>query len=212
MPVSSLRVHPVSETTTRGCAAGPCVEVVRGRGLPRSARASAAHETTANALAYTLVLLSRHPGIRRRLQADPDDEALLNGVIKESLRLYPPAWITARNAARDTVLGGVPVPAGALIVVPIRSLQRDPRGWPNPQGFDPDRWAHGPTGVWLPFGAGQRKCIGSHFAMLELRIVLRQLLDAVDFDLEPTVRLVLEPSVTLRPSEPLWATVVRRAT
>lgn len=170
----------------------------------------AAHETTANALAFTLALLSWHPDVRRRLQAAPDDDDLLDAVIKESLRLYPPAWITARAATTDTVLGGEAVPAGSLLVVPIRSLQRDPRGWKNPQGFDPDRWADGPTGVWMPFGAGQRKCIGSHFAMLELRIVLRQMLNAVELDLEPAVQLTLDPAVTLRPAEPLWASVVRR--
>lgn len=168
----------------------------------------AAHETTANALSFTLVLLSRHPDIRRRVR-DEESGDLLDAVIKESLRLYPPAWITARAAACDTELGGLPVPAGSLIVVPIRALQRDPAGWANPQGFDPDRWTDGATGIWMPFGAGQRKCIGSHFAMMELRIVLRRLLQSVDLNLEPAVRLTLEPSVTLRPAEPLWARVHR---
>lgn len=169
----------------------------------------AAHETTANALAFTLALLSRHPDVRRRVQ-QAEDDTLLEAVIQESLRLYPPAWITARAAAAATELGGVPVPSRSLIVVPIGALQRDAAGWRNPQGFDPDRWADGPTGVWMPFGAGQRKCIGSHFATMELRIVLRRLLDAVDLDLEPGVRLTLDPSVTLRPAEPLWARVHRR--
>lgn len=180
----------------------------------------AAHETTANTLTFALALLSRNPQVRRKLVEElrgletlsPDAAAApyLEAVINEALRMYPPAWITARCPVEDTELEGVHLPAGSLLLIPIHALQNDPEAWPNPQGFDPDRWATKPEGLWMPFGAGQRKCIGSHFAMLEMRTALTVLLRDLELDLEPGVTLTLEPSVTLRPAEPIKARVNRR--
>lgn len=179
----------------------------------------AAHETTANALTATLAELSWHPAIRRRVVAEVagldsgipgrDQAPLLEAVIKEGLRLHPPAWINARAAAGPEILGGVEIPEGSLVLIPIHAMHHDPRVWDNPEGFDPERWDGRPTGVWMPFGAGPRKCIGSHFAMLELRIALATLLRRATVDLEPGVQLVPDPSVTLRPRDPVWVRVDR---
>lgn len=182
----------------------------------------AGHETTANALAWTLMLLGRHPQVQERLAAEltalgdgPLDMKSMGAlpytrqVLQESMRLYPPAWVTSRAATVDTEIDGVPVAKGTFAFMSSYVIQRHPDVWPDPEAFLPDRWAdERPLGVdgqpvpknaSIPFGAGQRKCIGSHFAMMEATIVLATLLRRYRVSLAPGHPVELHASVTLRP-------------
>ena len=177
----------------------------------------AGHETTALALAHTLYLLSTHPEVERRLHAElasvlgdrlptADDVRSLpyaERVLKESMRLYPPAWTTGREATEDVEVGGYHIPKGAQILASQWVVHHDPRWFPNPEGFDPDRWAPErakdlPRYAYFPFGGGPRVCIGNRFAMLEATLMLAVIVSRWRLDLLPGQRLELKPSVTLR--------------
>ncbi len=177
----------------------------------------AGHETTANALAWTLDALGRHPEARARVEAEidalggapptPDDLARLpwtTQVLDEAMRLWPPAYIVGRQASRDALVAGVRFPAGATLLVNVWGIHRRADLYPEPHAFRPERMTPEqkkarPRGAYLPFGAGPRVCIGSHFAMLEAAIALATLLAAVR--LEPIARAEprTDPLVTLRP-------------
>jgi cytochrome P450 len=186
----------------------------------------AGHETTANAMAFTLGLLGKNPGIARRMRAeldavlgdrdptaaDLDKLPLLDAVVREGLRLYPPAWIVSRSTNEALTVGGHALPKDAFLFVPLYAIHRLPQLWDDPEGFDPDRWLDGraevarKAGAYLPFGAGQRRCIGEHLGMLEARLVLAVLLRRVRLELVPGQDLDVEVSVTLRPRGGLWMT------
>jgi cytochrome P450 len=162
----------------------------------------AGHETTALATGYAWHLLARHPRYFERLRKEGAPFALQ--VMKESMRLYPPAWGIARTAARDTVIGGFPVREGETIVISQWLLHRDPRFFEAPLRFDPDRFlpereALIPKYAYLPFGGGRRICIGNHFALTEGQIILETI--ARRFSMEPASSrpLSFEPMITLRP-------------
>jgi cytochrome P450 len=182
----------------------------------------AGHETTANALAWTVYLLSLHPQARERLEDEVD--AVLSGrvpsaddadklvwcraVIDESMRLYPPAWTFERQAVDDDELLGYLVPAGTVVMTPPYLVHHDARWWPNPEGFDPRRFLPGAEPqrhkfAYLPFGGGRRQCIGSGFATLEATIVLAMICQRWRLDAVPGVPVVPEPTVTLRPRDGL---------
>ena len=177
----------------------------------------AGHETTALALAHTLFLLSKHPDVERKLQAElaqvlggrtpgaNDVKALpyTECVLKESMRLFPPAWTTGREALEDVNVGGRHIPKGAQILLSQWVVHRDPRWFPNPEGFDPERWRDGrsdalPRYAYFPFGGGPRVCIGNHFAMMEATLILAVVAQRWRIDLLPGQVLELKPSVTLR--------------
>jgi len=162
----------------------------------------AGHETTALATGYAWHLLARHPWHFDRLRKEGAPFALQ--VMKESMRLYPPAWGIARTAACDTVIGGFPVREGETIVISQWLLHRDPRFFNDPLRFDPDRFlpereAQIPKYAYLPFGGGRRICIGNHFALTEGQIILDTI--ARRFSMEPASSkpLRFEPMITLRP-------------
>ncbi len=178
----------------------------------------AGHETTANALSFTLYLLSLHPDWERRVVEEiarvSGDRApcteelakmtLLERVIEESMRLLPPEWGFERQALeRDEVLGH-PIEKGHILGVSTWTLHRMPEYWDNPEGFDPDRFLPErkkarPRFAYVPFGAGPRICIGAGFAMLEAKAILAVLLRRFRFEVESGYRLEPEPLVTLRP-------------
>jgi cytochrome P450 len=178
----------------------------------------AGHETTANALTWTWYLLAQHPQVQSRLRQEI--ESVLEGriptlddlprleytgaVFRESLRLYPPAWIIAREAVTAYRLGPFDVPPGATIFMSPYATQRDPRFWKEPEEFDPDRWLDGsaagrPKFVFYPFGAGTRVCIGEQFAMMEGVLLIAILARQWKFHLVPGQTVELWPQITLRP-------------
>jgi len=178
----------------------------------------AGHETTANALAFTLYLLSLHPDWERRVvdeigavsgdRAPSTDElarmTTLERVIEESMRLLPPVWGFERQALEDDEVLGHPIRAGHIVGVSTWTLHRMPEYWENPEGFDPDRFLPEakkarPRFAYVPFGAGPRICIGAGFAMLEAKAILAVLLRRYRFTVVSGYRLVPEPLVTLRP-------------
>lgn len=179
----------------------------------------AGHETTALLLGHTLYLLSKYPDVERRLYAEI--EAVLDGqlptaadvarlpyterVLKEAMRLCPPAWMTGREAMEDVEIAGCRIPRGGQIVLSQWIVHRDPRWYPNPEAFDPDRWedeASRPRFAYFPFGGGPRVCIGNHFAMMEATLLLAIVLQRYHLELVPGQRLDFRPSVTLRPAGP----------
>jgi cytochrome P450 len=178
----------------------------------------AGHETTANLLAWTLYLLSRHPEAERRTAfelAEGSDPTYTGMVLAEALRLYPPAWVIGRRALVDVDLGPVVIPSGMLAVLSPWVTHRDPRWYPEPQRFDPERWQPEaretrPQYAFFPFGAGTRMCIGEGFALAEARVVLRTLLPRWTFRLVPGQQVEVLPRVTLRPRHGLRMTVGRR--
>ncbi len=178
----------------------------------------AGHETTANALAFTLYLLSLHPEWERRVVDEltsilgdrlPTAEdlarlSLLERVIEESMRLLPPVWGFERQALEDDVVLGHRIRRGHIVGVSTWGLHRTPHLWDNPEGFDPDRFLPAakkerPRFAYVPFGAGPRICVGAGFAMLEAKALLAVLLRRFRFAVASGYRLVPEPLVTLRP-------------
>jgi cytochrome P450 len=151
----------------------------------------AGHETTANALSWTWYLLARHPAAEARLHEELDrvlggrmptyaDLAELKWtrmVIEEAMRLYPPAHTIARTALGEDRIGGVRVPAGATITISIYVTHRNPNLWPEPERFEPERFAPAEVArrhrfAYLPFGGGPRICIGNGFALAEAQVIV----------------------------------------
>jgi cytochrome P450 len=181
----------------------------------------AGHDTTSIALTFSLHLLGRHPAARARVQEEVD--AVLDGrtpgeeeverlpyttmVLKEAMRLFPPAWATGRRTASGDEIGGFRVPPGADVVVSPWVTHRHPEFWDEPERFDPERFTPAREAArhrhaYFPFGAGPRACIGQYFAMLEGVIALAVLLR--DYDVESlTERLPLAPRITLHPAAPV---------
>ncbi len=183
----------------------------------------AGHETTAVALSWTFYLLSQHPDVESRLGAelhkvlngrtpglaDLPQLAYTRSVLDESLRLYPPAWVTERMALKDDEIGGYPIPAGTTVVISPYATHRHPGFWPEPESFDPDRFrleqSDGrPRYAYFPFGGGPRLCIGNNFALLEAQLILATILQRFRLELAPDWKVEPEPLVTLRPKDGLW--------
>lgn len=185
-------------------------------------------ETTSSALAWTIYLLQQHPAIEAALLAElarfggraptVDELAtldLLPRVLKESMRLYPPAWKFERMAIEDDVVGGVRVPKKTWIGVVTHALHRHPRYWRDPERFDPDRFTEAesatrPKFAYLPFGAGPRTCIGNHFAMMEAQLILALLLPRFAMRLVPDRPVEVATAVTIHPAKGLWMTLAPR--
>ena len=157
----------------------------------------AGHDTSTALLAWTLYLLGQHPQWMAQAQAEIRDVlgeqpptpqnvgglAVLDQVVKESLRLYPPIHVGNRFAAQDVELAGYHIPAGTRVMVSYYLVQRHPDFWEAPAEFRPERWAGGfrPAPFsYLPFGGGPRNCIGGAFAQLEARLVLARILQRFD--------------------------------
>jgi cytochrome P450 len=190
----------------------------------------AGHETTANALTWTFYLLSQNPEAEALLHAEldralagnvPEAEDLpalryTEQVLAESMRLYPPAWALGRRATRDVEIGGCRVPEGAFVLVSAFLTQRDPRFYPDPLRFDPDRFAPEaraarPRFAYFPFGGGARQCIGEPFAWMEGTLLLATLAQKWRLRLVPGHRVEPQPLITLRPRYGMRMTVEPRA-
>ena len=189
----------------------------------------AGHETTALALSWAWHLLAENAAADLELRDELDgvlggraptvsDLQLLpytEGVIKESMRLYPPAWALGRTATRDVELASYRIPAGANIVMSPWVRHRDARYFPSPSTFEPRRWnsestKNLPRFAYFPFGAGPRQCIGASFAMTEAILVLATI--ARNFQVRPVLGHPVEPlpSLTLRPKSGVWVEIRRR--
>lgn len=187
----------------------------------------AGHETTALTISYALYALSENPGCQQQLRAElatrgaepltVDDLAqlpYLDAVVRESLRLYPPAWLLSREVITPFTLAGYELPTGVELACSPYAIQRDPRFFREPTRFLPERWldtgrAAPPRYAYIPFGAGPRSCIGMHFARQEAALVLGTLLQQVRLQVVPGYRLELVPVITMRPRDGLPVIVQR---
>jgi cytochrome P450 len=170
----------------------------------------AGHETTAQALSWAWYLLCRHPESFDRLRAEGASYALL--VIKETMRLYPPAYVIARSALRPTEIGGFAIRTGDLLMVSPWLIHRDPRFFPKPLAFHPERFldeAQWPRFAYFPFGGGKRICIGNQFALMEAQIVLTTIAAGVDLELISSREPEADPLFTLRPKGGIHVRVKR---
>src|SRR5579885_661459 len=192
---------------------------------------AAGHATTANTLTWTFYLLSEHPAVREKLLAElqrvlggraptVDDLAqlpYLDMVVKESMRLYPPAWTQARFTTGDFEYGGYVIRRGTIILLSQWVTHRLPDLWPEPEAFKPERFDP-ETGqkyhpqAYFPFGAGSRICIGMPFANLEARILLATILQRFMPRLKPGFPVVPQPMITLFPKFGLQMTLEPAAT
>jgi cytochrome P450 len=146
----------------------------------------AGHDTTATGLSWALERLTRHPQILARAvaAADADDDDYLDAVCKEVLRIRPVVPDVGRVLQKPTDIAGYRLPAGVMVVPSITSVHASADVYPDADRFDPDRMV-GATlspSTWLPFGGGNRRCLGAGFAMVEMRIVLREILRRVTLD------------------------------
>ncbi len=189
----------------------------------------AGHETVATGLAWALHLLSRHPeaadaiaseanaalGARRATADDLAALALSGRVFEEAMRLHPPVWRVSRLSLADDRVEGFDIPAGSIAVVATVLIHRDPALWDRPDEFDPSRFeAQASAGrsrlAFMPFGAGQRMCIGASFAMAEAQVMLSTICRAVRLTPVLTSDPPYEPSITLRPRGGVPLTVSAR--
>jgi cytochrome P450 len=189
----------------------------------------AGHETTSLLLSWTYYLLSQHPGARRSIEDEVDRE-IGNGrptfahidrltftrrVLEESLRLYPPAWGFSRRALGDDELGGYRIPKGSLVFLIPFVVHRRPKLWPDPDRFDPGRFAPEhestrPRFAYIPFGGGPRGCIGNQFAMLEAQLIVATIAQRYRIELVPDQHIRPEPLITLRPAPAIRAILKTR--
>jgi cytochrome P450 len=188
---------------------------------------NAGHETTANALTWSLFLLSQSPEWRARAEADADQGfnadgtvalercEILRAVFEEALRLYPPAAMLARQATADDELAGMRIPAGAVVTISPYVLHRRRGLWDNPDAFDPSRFLGEQRDridrfAYIPFGAGPRVCIGMAFAMQEGIILLAHFLRSFRFELVKGHEVMPIQRVTLRPRNGMKMHVKKR--
>jgi cytochrome P450 len=190
----------------------------------------AGHETTATALTWAWYVLATHPDSYLNLRNEVD--SALRGqpptyadlarlpytlqVLKEAVRLYPPAFAVSRVSLREVDIDGYRIPPSTTVMLSPYTLHRRPDYFPDPERFDPERFTPEnerslPRYGYMPFGAGPRICIGNHFAMMEGHLLLATLAQRVTFELAPGQRIVPAPRVTLRPLDGMRMVVRRRA-
>jgi len=165
----------------------------------------AGHETTSSSVTLAVCLLSQHKEIQDKARAEilqligtkvPNSETLsklpyLTAIIKETLRLYPPTGAIARSVTQNTQLGGYFIPKGCNIVIPTYTLHRRKDVWgSDPEKFNPEKWLEPnfvpPDGAYIPFGKGPRMCLGKHFAMEEMKVILLLFLQRFEILPSPT--------------------------
>jgi cytochrome P450 len=189
----------------------------------------AGHETTAMALTWSLHLLSLHPGSERQLHDEVDrvvgsrlptleDLGALSFarcVFEESMRLYPPVWVLARQSYEDDRVGEQHVPAGTVVTLSPYVTHRHPDFWEHPEGFDPERFSperslDRPEFAYFPFGGGPRRCIGMQFASMEAQLVLSMIEQRFELEAVPGQRVEPHPILTLKPRDGVWMRLRRR--
>ncbi|MCX4241579.1 cytochrome P450 [Paraliomyxa miuraensis] len=177
----------------------------------------AGHETSANTLVWLFYLLSRHPGIARRIDDELRRElggavptagqldrlVYLEQVLLETMRLYPVAYMVLREVVSEDRIGGFTIPAKAWVMVAPYVTHRRPDVWENPEGFDPDRFAPDAPDpspcAYFPFLAGLHKCVGQSLAMMEMKLIAATMMQRCWLDLTPGFDPELEAGLTIRP-------------
>jgi len=189
----------------------------------------AGHETTALTLSWSWALLAEHPEVEAKLAAEwslvlggrtptPDDLPNLpytDAVITEAMRVYPPVYLVGREATRELELGGYRVPRGTTVFMSQWVSHRDPRWFPDPEAFRPERWMDGlakrlPRYAYYPFGGGPRVCIGNTFALMEAMILLATVGQRYRFTLAEDAVIDVNPQITLLPAFGIPAVLQRR--
>lgn len=187
----------------------------------------AGHETTASALLWTIYLLDKNPAVKKKmlveLQQLPingkfdldqlNQLSYLRMIILESLRLYPPVWSFGRKALAEDEIMGYTIPAGASVNIPVYCIHRHPEFWQHPDTFFPEHFL--PEEIkardkfaYLPFSQGMHRCIGEHFAIMEMQMVLARLYQKYEVNIE-TQELKLHPLVTLKPKEIIYFSLIK---
>ena len=197
----------------------------------------AGHETTANALTWMLWLLDKHPEVRQKIceeagevlekgESVPDFEQVQQltytlQTIQEGMRLYPPAWAIDRVALKDAEAAGYKIQKDRVLILFLQGAHRHPDYWDEPTKFKPERFAKdyqsglehsGPKQAYFPFGGGPRLCIGNHFALMEMQLVLAHLLRRFEFKAVSEEEPEVEPLITLRPKGGIKVRVTRKET
>lgn len=187
----------------------------------------AGYETTARAMTFMLHLLARNPEVKDRLRAEAEgftrpqsDMDVLRRlpfaaeVASETLRLYPPVAMMARQPKEDCVIGGYEVAAGSLVVIHPYLAQRDATYWPDPERFAPDpevplpkRLKH--RGAYTPFGGGPRLCLGKQFAMVEMTLAIALIVQRFDWTTDGADTLEVIFNGTIRPKQNIKAELIR---
>jgi cytochrome P450 family 135 len=178
---------------------------------------AAGHETTANALAWAIERLVRHPEAMARLETEleeqPEGGPYLDAVIRETLRVRPVLGDTGRQLAAPVELAGWRLPAGVSVAPALALVNLDGSVHSDPEAFRPERWLDGspPSRSWLPFGAGRRSCLGAGFALFEMRVVLRTLLRRLRLRaVRPEDERMRLRNITLTPGRGAEVTAERR--
>jgi cytochrome P450 len=190
----------------------------------------AGHETTANALTWSFYLLSSNPETKQAIVKEIDEviggrlptfEDLsrlpyTQAVVRETMRLYPPAWRVYREAAVDLEIGGFNVPKGTGLWMGQYLVHRDPRWFREPEKFIPERWLSEeiktiPKYAYFPFGGGPRICIGNAFSEMEANLVLATILQKYDVESLPGQKIQPEASMTLRPKHGIKVHIKKRS-
>ncbi|NHN58896.1 MULTISPECIES: cytochrome P450 [Halorussus] len=178
----------------------------------------AGHDTTALTLTYTWYLLSQHPDVERRVHeevdsvvgddpptmADVRDLGLVERVVDEAMRLYPPVYTMFREPKGRVELGGYQIPDDAAIMLSQWALHRSARYWDAPDAFDPDRWTRDvdrPRFAYFPFGGGPRHCIGKHLAKLEAKLILARTAQHYRLEYARQRDPELRPTLTMHPKD-----------
>jgi cytochrome P450 len=189
----------------------------------------AGFETTARSLTWGWYLLAKHPDVQNRLAAEADrvlqgraptidDLFQLNytrQVVDEVLRLYPPTALLARQNVEADEIGGYVIPPGSMVILVPYLVHREPQLWPDPERFDPDRFARAaaearPKQAYIPFAAGPRVCLGNNFALLEMVYAMSMAAGRYRLEMAVDEEIPFELVGTMRPTKPLLVKVRRR--
>lgn len=190
----------------------------------------AGYETTATAMSWGLELLTHHPEVLQKLRTEIDTQLgnrtpifddlpnlpYTRMVVMELLRLFPPAWWLTRTAVDDDVIDGYHIPAGTMVGDLFYMMHRHPDFWPEPERFDPERFspaqsAHRHHCAWIPFGAGQRQCIGKDFALMEGQLLLARVLQRYDLAMVPGRAARPKATTVLKSQSGIWLSLKQRA-
>jgi len=174
----------------------------------------AGHETTAQTLSWVFYHLALNPSIYQKLREESnryfENEVGLSALqeltatkcaIEETMRLYPPVWVIARKSIADDVINGFLVPSNSTVLINVYGMNHSPRYWTSPELFNPARFQNGSEQVpftYIPFGGGQRQCIGKLFAMMVMQTVVCGLVHEFEFNIPPGFKPITEPGTTLR--------------